>query len=513
MKRNISATLFLSLCLLFAACSQDEGNYDYHDIAAITIDGLEDSYVANLNEGYVFRLNPEVTTTGRESDLEYEWKLQGTTSPDLKSTIVLGRERNLVWDVDSANIGSCNLVYRVKDRASGVTASRYMDISLALRNSGIMVLCENAEGRSQLDLISFAADTVVLRNVLKNFPPLGKPRYVAQVGQWLFTFDRRFTFRWLVTEDDAYQFNEDFEYEAGNDFSANLLLTKDSYDRNAKLLEVHPRNRRNSYGDLKNEVFVCSNGYLFAAHFVFSEPINILADEEGVMLAAPYIFRHFYKYFTGVVYYDRVNERFLYTSTDRYNFYSQRLTDRAGEVFPWNNKEVNRTLVYGGSTFNYDFDSDPEGNCYALMRDKGTDDLYIYRFRVGQSYRFMLKCVCYSLGRRFPDLLRAEHFVFSSKRTALYYSIGSKIYGLDFNPGNERLFELMDYGDAAITDMRLDDQIETDKDFIYVATYNQAEGGTFMKLEQGTDPDRLELREVPDCRWTGFGKIVSWSWK
>ena len=71
---------------------------------------------------------------------------------------------------------------------------------------------------------------------------------------------------------------------------------------------------------------------------------------------------------------------------------------------------------------------------------------------------------------------------------------------------------IRDFGEE-ITCMRRDDQIAPADDYIYLATYSEGKGGTFMKLEQGMDPDKLELKEVPGEKWTGLGKVVSWSWK
>ena len=188
---------------------------------------------------------------------------------------------------------------------------------------------------------------------------------------------------------------------------------------------------------------------------------------------------------------------------------SSRLADNEGDIFPWNNKSVNRTLQFGQTTTNKDGGS-TYGNSYALMRDKSNNDYYIYKFY--QNYATNTKLDFYSVGQVATDLTRAEHYAFSSKRTALYYTVGSKLYGLDFNKGNEKVYLIRDFGEQ-ITCMKTDDQVERDDDFIYIATYSDAKGGTFMKMQQGTNPDKLELNEVPGSKWTGLEKIVGWTWK
>ena len=71
---------------------------------------------------------------------------------------------------------------------------------------------------------------------------------------------------------------------------------------------------------------------------------------------------------------------------------------------------------------------------------------------------------------------------------------------------------IKDFGDE-ITMMEVDDIKEFDSDFIYVATYNPTTGGTLTKFKQGTNPDKLELEEVPNGKWTGLSKIKGMTYK
>ena len=145
---------------------------------------------------------------------------------------------------------------------------------------------------------------------------------------------------------------------------------------------------------------------------------------------------------------------------------------------------------------------------YALMRDKNTGDYYVYKFYVND----FAKLDCYKPGKVATDLDKATAHVFSSQRTALYYTVGSKLYGLDYNKGNEKVTLIKDFGDE-ITMMEVDDIKEFDSDFIYVATYNPTTGGTLTKFKQGTNPDKLELEEVPNGKWTGLSKIKGMTYK
>ena len=98
-----TCSLLIAPCLL-SSCSEDEGNYDYHDIPEVTVKGVETNYTVMRGTGYVLEIKPEVTTTGNPNDLEYLWMMQTTNSPELNQTYVLGQERDLSWDQPSFSV-------------------------------------------------------------------------------------------------------------------------------------------------------------------------------------------------------------------------------------------------------------------------------------------------------------------------------------------------------------------------------------------------------------------------
>ena len=94
----------------------------------------------------------------------------------------------------------------------------------------------------------------------------------------------------------------------------------------------------------------------------------------------------------------------------------------------------------------------------------------------------------YSVQSLATDFSKASHYAFSSERTLVFYSVGSRLYAYDYNPGHERVQDLGDWG-GEITMLKFNIQgcyeesvrpwtahKETIND-LYIATYNTPDGG------------------------------------
>ena len=130
----------------------------------------------------------------------------------------------------------------------------------------------------------------------------------------------------------------------------------------------------------------------------------------------------------------------------------------------------------------------------------------------------------YSVQSLATDFSKASHYAFSSERTLVFYSVGSRLYAYDYNPGHERVQDLGDWG-GEITMLKFNIQgcyeesvrpwtahKETIND-LYIATYNTPDGGRLRKLTVGINPDVIEVTSDPKADWTGLGKIVNMDWR
>ena len=411
-------------------------------------------------------------------------------------------------------MGDYVLMFRVTDTETGVVtlASAALEVT-TLTGSGLMVIGENLEGNTQVDFISMATDTIVLTNAMNEstgFDNNAKPINICKAGKgknnyWLY----------VMTDKEAWDVDlKTLNVKAGKEFSNNSYITDEETfpDKDFYVVDFFPHFTPNMFREeTRNNIAVCSNGLLFAGRTGFLDPINKFGDEKDVSYAKPYMLASIMYYSPDeFLYYDEVHERFI--KGTRGNSWSpssiSRMTDNVGDPFPWNQQEVGRTLQYAQNSSNTDNGS-TYGNSFALMRDKATGDYYIYKMYV----RNYSKLDCYTLGQMATDLDKAGFHVFSSKRTALYYTVGSKLYGVDYNKGNEKVTLIKDFGSDEITMMKVDEIKEPNNDYIYVATYNSTDGGTLYKMQQGTNPDKLELMEVPNGKWTGLSKVKSMTYK
>lgn len=508
MKKLFAYVQVLVLPFLLA-CSEDEGNYDYRAINDVTISGIEESYT-RLNGAEKLEINPVITTAfNDDSKLTYEWKLQRNNSAASNYREVIGTERNLSWDVQVPYTGEWDLLLRVTDTETGVVTLANTVLNVTTRTgNGILLIGENPEGNSQVDFISIAGDTLVMTNVMNEgtgFSNSGKPVNICKVLKSSLLQNI-----WVMTEEDGWRVNaSNFSIMAGSSFRENTYVIDESQITGEyHMVDYHPHTPRTAgFSFSVSGVAVCSNGLLFGGTTGFVDPMNKLSDEKKISFAKPFILSNTQSTaFSSFVFYDEAHERFL-QGLPSYSM-SSRLTDNEGDPFPWNNQSVGRTCQYAQTTNNKDGGSS-YGNSFALMRDKATGDYYIYKF---YAFSTPVKIDSYKPGKVATDLDKASHHVFSSVRTALYYTVGSKLYGLDYNKGNEKVTLIKDFGDE-ITMMKWDDQIDLNGDFIYLATYNPTTGGTLMKMKQGTNPDKLELEEVPGSKWTGLSKVKGMTWK
>jgi len=513
MKKLFTYVQVLVLPFLLA-CNEDEGNYDYRAINDVTIGGIEESYTV-INGADKLNISPVITTSmNDDSKLTYEWRVQRSNSANVNYRAVVGEARDLSWDVSLPSTGEWDLLLRVTDTETGVVslATTKLDVT-TLTGKGILLIGESPEGNAQVDFIAMASDTLIMKSAFNEgtgFDNSGKPVnicYALKTGTFLFT-----PYIWVMTDNDAWRVNQStFGIMEGSSFKENTYVIDDSeITEDYYLVDVQPRGSfMPSFTFSFNGIAVTSNGLLFSGTTGFVDPMNVLSDEKGICFAKPYVLYPFmYTSFSNFIFYDEVHERFLRGMASSYSSSCTRLTDEAGDAFPWNNQEVGRTLQYAQNTTNTDGGSS-YGNSLALMRDKNTGDYYIYKFYTYNSE----KRDFYSLGKVATDLDKAGFHVFSSKRTALYYTVGSKLYGLDYNKGNEKVTLIKDFGSDEITMMKVDEIKEPNNDYIYVATYNSTDGGTLYKLQQGTNPDKLELMEVPNGKWTGLSKVKSMTYK
>ena len=374
---------------------------------------------------------------------------------------------------------------------------------------------ENREGEVDVQMLAMNTDTVLCKDILANsgLPVLRDPVDIIHTGYN--STDKNIKL-WVLTKSQAY-FMDRMTFKGNEtDVFSKLLYLSQSYDSDFVPVDVIPRikDKAGNVASSSDRAVVCSNGYIFVgSSFMlggdyYMDPVNCESSNPNVWLKAkPYLLYSLNKY-NGIVWYDETNERFMRVASS-YVTSSSTMVDVEGDPFDWDQRKTGRTMVYGENTFNTDGGS-TDGNSFALLKD-GAGEFYIYKFYVSSS---VAKRDSYTINRSLAtDFDKADFYAFSSRRTVIFYTVGSRLYAYDYNKGNEKCYLLEDFGENQITMLKCDTQIEPSANPIYLATYNDTDGGSLRKYDQGMDPNKVEVIPVPNACWTGLIKIKNMSWR
>lgn len=499
---------FIVCPMMLCACFDDKGSYDYHDINEITISGLQNKYQVYADVS-TLKIEPEITTTEGDRNLIYEWRaVQGYSSSTL-----IGTERNLDYHVQ-LEPNNYTLYLRVTDGETGVTSIKTAALEVGTPYmKGIMIVGQDAQNKTKLQMLSVGTDTTLIADVLKDssLPELAEGVDIIHTGKGSYPK------LWLITKEQCFSLNmKRMTGDSEQVFEKQLFLTE-NYSGTFNPVDFVPRIKDQSGNtgswNSGNSAVVCSNGYVFNSTFSFlggayyTDPVNHPSGDFSTWFKAKPYLLYSLKNWNGFVYYDETNERFL--KVGAYNDYSAVMADNAGDPFPWNQAGTNRTMVYGENTFNTDGGSG-NGNSFVIMKDKTDNSFYIYKFYAVAS---PVKRDFYSVKPVATDFDKADFYAFSSLRTLVYYAVGNKLYAYDYNKNNEKLYLIKDFGNETITMVKCDTQIEPSDNPLYIATYSADKGGVLQKYAQDLTPDNVSLKADEKCCWEGLVKIKSISWR
>lgn len=505
MKKILSA---IFVAILSAGCANDKGSYDYHDINEVTISGVAGSYSV-MTEVSVLHIEPTITCTmGDPDDLEYEWR----ATIDYNGSTLLGTERVLDYPV-TLEPRDYSLYLRVKDPKTEVTAVNKSTLKVGTPYSrGILLSGEKADGKSDIQMLAMTTDTFLIDNMLQIS---GLPESTT-VRNVLYTGKNNYKKLWIMAADDAYSVDlNTFKYDGTSTFEK-ILYPTESYSEKFVPVDIipHIKDRDGNEGSGGyNRATICSDGHVFSSSLLmmggefYVDPVNRQQNTPDQWDKAHPNALYSLGRYNGLLYYDLTNERFCKVGS--FDSYSSPLDDFEGDIFPWNQSKVGRTMVYAENTFNQDGGSG-NGNSFALMKDKQGSQYYIYKIYVSNT---ITKIDFYTINPSIAtDFERAKFYAFSGRRTTLFYTVDSKLYAYDYNKGNEKCYLLKDFGSDQISLMQFDTQIEPSDNPLYVATWNGT-SGTLQKFRQDINPNVVTITADPKAFWTNLMKVKTMSWR
>lgn len=518
MKNNLLKWILPILAIVTYSCSKDLGNYQYHDINEITINELGE-YHSLLYKTDTLRLNPELTFTQESNDPDrftYEWKLVSTANVNVntKKGTIIGTTKDLIYPV-SALPGDYILYLKIKDKETSVTWSSSTILSITVQSAtGFMLIGEDDEGYTQVEMIAMGTDTVILKGLANEngVPKMKGALDIIHTG--VYPPRPNNARQWIIGQETAY-FVDPMTFETNpNNIFKNLLFSTYPLPANIFPVEIAPRinSRAGNAVSSTRRLVVTNTGDAFYADLsssggdYYGNPTNRLAGiNTPTFKVAPYIM-HGPGYWSYYSLYDLDNNRFVYASSSALNV--SPLSDRPTDPFPWNQSEVNRTLKYAENTRNTDGGS-RDGNTFALMQDKSNNDLFIYKFYASSIPQ---KRSFYKISpENSIELNKSSMYAFASTRTALYFVIGSKLYAYDYGVGSEKIVLIKDFMDEITmihSDIQAGSYIE-----LYVGTYNSTSKGTIHKMVLQNNTNTIEMQEDTSLNWNNLSKIKNMSWK
>jgi hypothetical protein len=489
--------VFISWCL--ASCYKDKGNYDYHPVNELSVANFDTlkGYVTYF--GNTLAITPAITGTldkdGTHS-YTYEWSYE-LPSYAVK---VLSTEKNLNYKVDILP-GTYSLRYKITDKTSGVMYHFRTTLQVSTEiYEGYLVLNE-VNNQSRLDMLSYKTEngsfiqyTDVLAKMGSALPPQGKPYNIfcmqtsftttADASSYKIYLSTASGTNGLNSESFGYTATQNIRYEMIGDvpqgFAANNFFGNYRFGTIPTI-----------YMCAQNNVYIRLNGSP-AYPYV---PLNIYAGAAYPFKASPYTVSD-----PNYAMIFNMDKR-TFTRTETFN--SASVYDMPAAL----NYPTGKDLVYMEMPYS--------GTIHAIMKDPVTAAYSIIRFAFGAapSYNELVPAAA-------TDFDKATHYAISPDQGYLFYSVGGKLYEYDLSLKTSKL--MLDKGTEEITYIAFQNfYARTNKPATYgewarwltVGSYNTAgTAGANGTLEQYTVPPvngPIELK----TKWTGFGKIVSISYR
>ncbi len=501
MKINIKKIFTNSLLLgffiaAFYACDKDLGNYDYHDINEISFESFDTVNGYNVFTGDSLKIYPDLVMTkdqnASENDYLYEWSIHITESYNIYDSII-STEKNLKAKI-LLDPGNYFLQYKVTDKTTGVPFHIRTNLLVSTPvYEGYLVL-NNVDGQSRLDMLSynntdhiFIQYTDVLEKMGSSLPPQGEPyqiqciyytRFLENYGIYLLTASgsnrlEEETFDWEPTYDIRYQMLGDIPA----DFRAEKISGTVLYGI-FPLLYMYSDNNIYSHQPM--------NGHMFK--YV---PINNYGNISEPFKASPYLATNG----NTAVMYDMDNQKFV---TSSYQSVS------VEEVPVALNYPTGYDLVYMERNY--------LGTVYAILQDPSTSKYYMLRFQIGAEQDYFKEITG-------TDFANATHYAVSPDLGYLFYSVGGKLYEYDLSL--QTSIEMLDKGGEEITYLSFQNFLGRSSNTNYGNWAKLLTVGSYDSSGTSGSNGTLGLYSVPPVngqivqtnQWTGFGKIISVSYR
>lgn len=508
MRNKIIMAVTFAMAMLFAGCSQDEGNYDYHSLNEPNITGVpEQISVLTLSN---IDLDPSMGDNITDLDAyTYEWKVINKSGDN--EVTVLGNEKHLQTEV-TLPAGEYTLYFTATEKKTGLFWRKSFALTVSDTTSdGWLVLCD-INGKTRLDMVSNITGQTYL-DVLKStgMPELNHP-YRIQYAPMNGYSDSPF---YLFTADGATRLNK------------NSFAWKEEYAFKyevAKQMDLHPQSM---ICDKSGMMRVCvSDGRLYYAANMGIQDLFAAANKESVLV--PYVGSNVGAQAFASIYllYDDVNKRFmtccpfllnLNLSDDTYHTMKDMEAIAVGFQGPdmvtgdaFSEYPTGMDFVYMENTY-YDPGNASMGVTYTVLRDGSK--YHLYGIQMGDIMP-MADCT-FAIGKAYygdlsgcKDINKASCYAFSSLRNYMYYAVGGIVYRVNLSEKPLKAEKQLALNGETITMMKFNlyqnGASQHDYDLV-VGSENNGVGT--LRIYDGMVKEG-DFANVKPTTYTGFGKIV-----
>ena len=504
----IKTTAVCLLAFILAACSQDEGNYDYHDLNEPDITGLEEYYSVLIHD--ILDINPSMGDNITDLDAyDYEWKVINN-SGDYEET-VLANERHLQQEM-TLDAGEYTLYFTATEKSSGLFWRKSSTLTVSDSSSkGWMVLCDD-NGKTRLDIISDVTGKTY-QDVLKSsgMDVLNHPyaiQYAPNNGYsdspfYLFTADGATR---LSKNNFAWQKSYAFKYEV------------------AKSEDLHPHSMVCDLSGMMRAIV--SDGIAYTASNMGIQGLFAAVNKQAVLV--PYVGSNIgaTSYASVYLFYDDTNKRFMSCcpfltslSLSDTNYHtmeemeeiatgykgSDMVTGTAFSDYP-----VGLDFVYMENT-KYDPGNSKMGITYTVLHDGSK--YYLYGIQLGDMLTYA-DC-SYVLGKAYygdlsdcTDIAKASQFAFSSLRNYMYYAVDGTVYRVNLSETPLKAEKQFVLSGETITMMKFNlyQNSSSNNDYDLIVG-SESNGVGTLRIYDGMTTEG-DFSTVKPTVHTGFAKIV-----
>ena len=504
MRKILHLVLCLSVAASISGCFRDLGNYEYSPVNDIVISdkGFEKPY--DVRRDYEpFSIKPEITFSNDPQGTgyyEYEWVAVGQNL--LKGRrFVIGRDPNLYCEKIQLEAEEYILYLKVKDLSTDIVFSKSVPLTVKAATTEGWLLAGEVDGRGQIDMISFSGDTLVFRDLLS---PQGGLELSPLQLVWINNDDYAYDDRIFTGSDTgSYRFDrETFQGSETSSLKSSFIFPPESGD--CVLTACYDI-------DYKRHIVIIDGKGYEMKHGMIGNTFCTYDQVAEFDIAGQFIYNQSFEPGHG-----RLACVFYNTDSKEFCLMSHNVSTKLdNQLWSWTTKDVNPEGLEMVAAVNSFFN---KGLGLAVMQNPDNSDLYIYEITI-PSYGYPSKDHRYKVDKdKAVGFAASPGYIVSTLQGYVIYACDNKLYGYEYDNEPQRVELLHQFAAGeTITCLKADyesDYSSRDKDFFYVATYDESSSrsGIVYRFQVTDDPDRMEVGKV-DTYDEGFLKIHSMCYK